>query len=277
MPRNGSGVMSKPAGTTAVPNTPIESAKYNATIDDIIQDLNDARPIVAGGTGATTAASARTGLGFSSDAGNFGKQGASIASAATTDLGTATGEYVTITGTTTITSFGTAPAGTMRTIKFASQLILTNNANIVLRNDTSTTTFSGAIMKFVCEGAGVWTQVCNTPSRASWTPTIASSAGTLTAASASGYYYRNSGVVFITVLASITTNGTGSQSIVISLPFPNNSSFACTFVGRENNVSGKTVTGVVAAGSSSVSIANFDNTYPGSSGATIRLTGSYIV
>ena len=40
MPRNGSGVYSKPAGTTAVPNTTIESAKYNATIDDIVDDLN---------------------------------------------------------------------------------------------------------------------------------------------------------------------------------------------------------------------------------------------
>lgn len=62
MPRNGSGVMSKPAGTTAVPNTTIESAKYNATIDDIIQDLNNARPITSGGTGATSVAAAQTAL-----------------------------------------------------------------------------------------------------------------------------------------------------------------------------------------------------------------------
>ncbi len=62
MPRNGSGVMSKPAGTTAVPNTVIESSKYNATIDDIIQDLNTARPIVAGGTGATSVTAAQTSL-----------------------------------------------------------------------------------------------------------------------------------------------------------------------------------------------------------------------
>lgn len=63
MPRNGSGVASKPAGTTAVPNTQIESAKYNSTIDDIYALLNDALPIVAGGTGATSAASALVNLG----------------------------------------------------------------------------------------------------------------------------------------------------------------------------------------------------------------------
>jgi len=59
MPRNGSGVYSKPAGTTAVPNTDIESAKYNATIDDIVDDLNAARPRTAGGTGETSVPAAR--------------------------------------------------------------------------------------------------------------------------------------------------------------------------------------------------------------------------
>ncbi|WP_119271419.1 hypothetical protein [Taklimakanibacter deserti] len=34
MPRNGSGVYGPPAGTTATPNTPIESAKYNAYVAD---------------------------------------------------------------------------------------------------------------------------------------------------------------------------------------------------------------------------------------------------
>lgn len=62
MPRNGSGVYSKPAGTTAAANTTIESAKYNSTIDDLVQDANTARPIVAGGTGATSKAGATTAL-----------------------------------------------------------------------------------------------------------------------------------------------------------------------------------------------------------------------
>lgn len=64
MPRDGSGVYSKPVGTTAVPNTTIESAKYNSVIDDLVTDANTARPVVAGGTGATTAEGARTNLGL---------------------------------------------------------------------------------------------------------------------------------------------------------------------------------------------------------------------
>lgn len=63
MARDGSGIYSKPSGTTAVSSTTIESAKFNQVIDDIAADLNTARPIVAGGTGATSASAARTNLG----------------------------------------------------------------------------------------------------------------------------------------------------------------------------------------------------------------------
>jgi len=64
MPRNGSGIYSKPTGTTAAANTTIESAKYNSTIDDLVTDANAARPVSAGGTGGTTAAAGRTALGL---------------------------------------------------------------------------------------------------------------------------------------------------------------------------------------------------------------------
>lgn len=63
MPRDGSGVLSAPAGTTATSGTTIESAKYNAFVNDWVTDGNTPRPIVAGGTGATTAGAALTALG----------------------------------------------------------------------------------------------------------------------------------------------------------------------------------------------------------------------
>src|SRR5262249_3076078 len=62
MPRDGSGVYSVPY-PDVVTLTTIESAKYNGTINDIEADLNIARPIVAGGTGATTAAGAPPAMG----------------------------------------------------------------------------------------------------------------------------------------------------------------------------------------------------------------------
>lgn len=62
MPRTG-GVYSPPAGTKGVPNTTIQSVPYNTLIDDLTADANAARPITAGGTGATSASAARTALG----------------------------------------------------------------------------------------------------------------------------------------------------------------------------------------------------------------------
>lgn len=66
MPRDGSGIYSKPANTTPSANDTIESAKFNTLMDDIATDLNTDRPVVAGGTGASNAADARTNLGLGS-------------------------------------------------------------------------------------------------------------------------------------------------------------------------------------------------------------------
>ena len=65
MPRDGSGIYSKPSGTTAVSGAAVASAPYNAFCDDLVADANAARPITAGGTGATSASAARTALGVS--------------------------------------------------------------------------------------------------------------------------------------------------------------------------------------------------------------------
>lgn len=64
MPLNGAGTASKPAGTTAVPQTTVESAKFNSVIDDIYAIFNTIRPIAYGGTGGNTPASARAALGL---------------------------------------------------------------------------------------------------------------------------------------------------------------------------------------------------------------------
>jgi len=61
--RDGSGSYSLPPGIKGVPDTTIESGKYNAFAEDIEQDLNVPRPIVAGGTGAGTAHDALIELG----------------------------------------------------------------------------------------------------------------------------------------------------------------------------------------------------------------------
>lgn len=62
MPRNGSGVYSLPAGYTAVTGETAAATQHNSPLEDLKTDMNTARPIVAGGTGATTAAAARDNL-----------------------------------------------------------------------------------------------------------------------------------------------------------------------------------------------------------------------
>jgi hypothetical protein len=62
--RDGSGNYTLPANTQAVSGDPISSTKYNTLVQDLEADANTDRPIVAGGTGASTASAARTNLGL---------------------------------------------------------------------------------------------------------------------------------------------------------------------------------------------------------------------
>ncbi len=84
-------------------------------------------------------------------------KGADIASATTTNIGSATGNYVQITGTTTITGLGTAAAGVWRNVTFTGALLLTYNAtSLILPTSANITTAAGDTAIFVSEGSGNW-------------------------------------------------------------------------------------------------------------------------
>lgn len=113
--------------------------------------------LAKGGTGATT-------LMASNDVINA--KGADIASAATTDLSTATGNFVDVTGTTTITALGTASAGALRTVRFTGILTLTHNGtSLILPGAANITTAAGDVAIFRSLGSGNW--VCISYSKAS--------------------------------------------------------------------------------------------------------------
>lgn len=63
MSRNGAGVYSLPAGYLATTGATITSSQHNPPLEDLETDMNTARPVVAGGTGASSASGARTNLG----------------------------------------------------------------------------------------------------------------------------------------------------------------------------------------------------------------------
>ena len=80
-----------------------------------------------------------------------------IASASTTDIGAQAESYLTVSGTTTITAFGTVRAGTVRYLRFSGALVLTHNAtSLILPGAANITTVAGDTAILASEGSGNW-------------------------------------------------------------------------------------------------------------------------
>ncbi len=84
-------------------------------------------------------------------------KGADIASAATCDLATATGDYVDITGTTGITAFGTVSAGMRFILQFDDAVTITHHAtSLILPGGANITTAAGDVLMMESLGSGNW-------------------------------------------------------------------------------------------------------------------------
>lgn len=123
--------------------------RYNLSADryDIIDGIQ--RATFPGGT--LTVTTNMSGAAFNE------AQGADIASATTTNIGAATGNYVNVTGTTTITGLGTVQAGTERTVTFTGILTLTHNGTfLILPGAANIITAAGDVAIFRSLGSGNW-------------------------------------------------------------------------------------------------------------------------
>jgi hypothetical protein len=149
-----------------------------------------------------------------------------MASATTMDLGAAASDKVRITGTAAIISFGTAPAGTRRSVKFTDSLTLTYDvASMILPGGGNISTALNDTAEFVSLGAGNW--VCTSFKDQLGVPKIGAGWAVYLTAPASGvireklsadrdYYVRTdgndsnnglantSGGAFLTTLKAIT-------------------------------------------------------------------------
>lgn len=145
----------------------------------------------------------------------------SIASATTTDLGTVETFRAQITGTTTITSFGTQP-NALKWVRFAAALTLTHNATtLILSNGATRTTAAGEIALFASDASGNWTELCYASPvlpGASWTPSDASGAG-LSLTSLSAYYTRKGDEVRCFAKIQYPATANGSANFIGGLPF----------------------------------------------------------
>lgn len=108
-----------------------------------------------------------------------------------------------------------------------------------------------------------------------YTPVVTAGAGTFTSVSASGRYKQLGKIVWFSVSITITTNGTAATSVVFSLPVTTGASNIAIAVGRGIAVSGKMITSTIAQSATTSNIVNYDNTYPGASGETLVVNGTY--
>lgn len=106
-----------------------------------------------------------------------------------------------------------------------------------------------------------------------YTPTVASVAGTLTSAAASGSYMKIGKTIHYRISAAIVTNGTGSSAINLGLP--RNAGATAVGVGKASQISGKALIGSLSVGLSVIRVSNYDGSYPAVDGEILVMTGTY--
>jgi len=105
--------------------------------------------------------------------GAFNATYTTVASSSTVDLSTINANFISVTGTHTINSFGTVQAGAQRTILFNGSLTVSSSTNIVLPGSTSIQTAANDIMVIVSDSGGIWRCVSYTSASGTigtWSP-----------------------------------------------------------------------------------------------------------
>ncbi|HSB98127.1 MAG TPA: hypothetical protein VLC91_16825 [Spongiibacteraceae bacterium] len=153
-------------------------------------------------------------------------KGADIASAATTNIGAATGEFVDVTGTTTITSLGTVAAGITRTVRFTGALTLTHNAtSLILPEGTNIITAANDVAVFRSLGSGNWVLVSyskDTSPSGVYTPTITNFANASGITAHQAMYFKVGNIFAVAGAVTFTPTAAAFTDMNITLPFTSN-------------------------------------------------------
>lgn len=110
-----------------------------------------------------------------------------------------------------------------------------------------------------------------------WTPTVTAGAGAITAYTASGYYTKIGRSVECTATIDITTNGTGADNIVYTLPFTAAAGPNFAGCGRETLATGNMLQAILGSGGSTATVFTYNNAYPGGTGYQLVITMTYFV
>ncbi len=221
-------------------------------------------PVVAGGTGQATASAALDALTV---------QGANIAAAATTDLATATGEFVVVTGNGgPITALGTAPAGIWRFVRFTGTPTLTHNGtSLILPGAANITVAAGDTACFMSLGSGNWQCLFYTEiagGTVGTLPIAQGGTGQTTAPAAFDAVSGNLGARMLFRLTAADMNTTADQVFTKLGTFSSYSILNPAF--RIDNASTSLTTAVggvyTAAGKSGITIVSAAQVYSGATG-----------
>lgn len=122
---------------------------------------------------------------------------ADVASAATVDLGAQASRSLRLTGTNTISSFGTAASGTRRRLRIATGLTITHNpSNIICPGAVNLVLLAGDVLDVESLGAGVWVVVDLQPAAGYVVPGLITGSGlTIETASVLGRVGAGSGAI----------------------------------------------------------------------------------
>lgn len=153
MSRNGSGVYTLPAGTAVANGDLSDASDVNVPFTDLETDMNTARPVVAGGTGATTALSARENLGVPATVSDkSGAYTAVAADRATTIRGTAA-------FTLSLTAAATLGDGWFVDVNADSgDITIDPDGSETINGETTYTLIEGASGRVVCDGTSFYMQ-----------------------------------------------------------------------------------------------------------------------
>ena len=173
-----SGTFTLVAGNPVTTGTTISSTWANNTLSDIASALSTC--VLKDGTQTITANLPMsnfkiTGLGAGSAAGDSLRyeqlfttgnlvllggldtvQAATITATATIAIGTMAGNYAVVTGTATVSSFGSGAAGLLRILEWSGVTPLNNNSNLILPGGANLTTATGDLSIAISDGSAVW-------------------------------------------------------------------------------------------------------------------------
>lgn len=139
----------------------------------------------------------------------------SLVSAATTNLGSNIAQCLNVSGSVTITSFGsTAPTGAVKFVEFSGAPLITNSANIILEGAQNIQAAAGDCIIIRHEGSGVWRELAYR--RANSHPLTTGSTSLLSAATTDLGSVREQ---YITITGANTITSFGTSAPIGAIKF----------------------------------------------------------